>query len=521
MKGNPFFGQKRPGLNEKVFKLIKFRSMTEAKDSNGNLLPDGDRYTKYGLFLRKTSLDELPELFNILKGDMSIIGPRPLLVQYLELYTNEEKHRHDVRPGLTGLAQANGRNFLTWEQVFAYDLEYIQNITFINDIKIIIKTVKEVLSHKNVEDRSNMIEKDNCLYVKDGDTLRRIHAPLDEERIYRNNKDEIGSDFWKMELQATDNRCFDDNYKWFVSGRMALNYVLKDILSKNRIHTVALPSWCCDTMIDPIVKNNIDVLYYSVTYSDNQLIKNIDVKADALLDIDYFGYKTKTIGEYKGIVIYDATHSIFSNHINMNADYIFGSLRKWSGFITGGFAYCKNGFINKQECESNDEYIELKKKAMSLKEEYILGKTDKKDYLDYYKKAESMLENLYSDGSYKEDIEYVRHFNIDYIKSIRKENAKELLKYVGKYAICKTISDDDCPLFVPILVPNGRRNELRDYLIKNRVYCPVHWPISDMHRIEPENRYLYDNELSLICDQRYNKEDMKRIGLLIEDFFKC
>ena len=520
MRGNPFFCQERPGLNEKVFKLIKFRSMTEAKDSNGNLLPDGDRYTKYGLFLRKTSLDELPELLNILKGDMSIIGPRPLLVQYLELYTKEEKHRHDVKPGLTGLAQANGRNFLTWEQVFAYDLEYVQNITFINDIKIIFKTINEVISHNNVEDRSDMIEKDNCLYIKDGDSLRRIHAPLDEERKYKNNKEEIGSDFWKIELQKNDNGYFGDKYQWFISGRMAFNYILKDIAKRKKINSIAIPSWCCDTMIDPIIKNNIDVLFYSVTFNDDQLVKNINVEADVLLDIDYFGYKTKTIGEFKGITIYDASHSIFS-HVNEEADYIFGSLRKWSGFVTGGFAYCKNGFIENQEYETNSEYINIKKKAMSLKEEYILGKIDNKDYLDYYKKAEAMLPDLYSHGSYEEDIKDAKYFNADLIRRIRIENARELLKYVGKYAMFKTVSDKDCPLFVPIIVPNGKRNELRNYLIENRVYCPIHWPISDVQKVNDEEMHLYNDELSLICDQRYNKEDMIHIGKLIEDFLKC
>lgn len=186
MKGNPFFTQERPGKNEKVFKLIKFRSMTEEKDDNGEYLPDEKRLTKYGMFLRKSSLDELPELINILKGDMSIVGPRPLLVSYLDLYTEEEKHRHDVRPGLTGLAQMHGRNFLTWEEVFAYDLEYIRNITFVNDLKIILGTIKVLLNHKDVEDRSKVYKKDGVLVYDDGNTIRRVHAPLDVERKHKN-----------------------------------------------------------------------------------------------------------------------------------------------------------------------------------------------------------------------------------------------------------------------------------------------------------------------------------------------
>jgi len=151
MKGNPFFTQLRPGKDEKIFKLVKFCSMTNEKDKDGNLLPDDQRLTKYGRILRSTSLDELPELFNILKGDMSIVGPRPLLVEYLPYYTEEEKHRHDVRPGLTGLAQINGRNAISWDQKLAYDVEYVKNISFISDIKIIIKTIEKVLKRSDVK----------------------------------------------------------------------------------------------------------------------------------------------------------------------------------------------------------------------------------------------------------------------------------------------------------------------------------------------------------------------------------
>ena len=149
--GSPvIFCQNRPGKGEKIFRLYKFRSMTDARDENGNLLPDEIRLTRFGKLLRSTSLDELPELWNILKGDMSIVGPRPLLVEYLPYYTEQERHRHDVRPGLTGLAQVNGRNSLTWEQKFAYDLEYIDHLSFSNDVKIIAKTVGKVLKKSDI-----------------------------------------------------------------------------------------------------------------------------------------------------------------------------------------------------------------------------------------------------------------------------------------------------------------------------------------------------------------------------------
>ncbi len=150
MKGNPFFAQLRPGKNEKIFRLIKFRSMTCEKDENGNLLPDDQRLTKYGKLLRSTSLDELPELINILIGNMSIVGPRPLLVEYLPLYNERQRRRHEVRPGLTGLAQVNGRNSLTWEQKFEDDVKYIDKLTFIGDVKIILKTAAKVLRREGI-----------------------------------------------------------------------------------------------------------------------------------------------------------------------------------------------------------------------------------------------------------------------------------------------------------------------------------------------------------------------------------
>lgn len=149
--GTPvIFKQMRPGKNEKIFKLYKFRTMTDEKDEQGNLLPDEQRLTKFGKFLRSTSLDELPELINIIKGDMAIVGPRPLLVEYLEYYTEEEKHRHDVRPGLTGLAQVSGRNSITWEEKFKQDIEYINNLTFKNDVKIIFMTIGKVFKREGI-----------------------------------------------------------------------------------------------------------------------------------------------------------------------------------------------------------------------------------------------------------------------------------------------------------------------------------------------------------------------------------
>ena len=169
--GSPvIFKQERPGLHEKIFTLYKFRTMVDKRDENGKLLPDSERLTRFGKLLRKTSLDELPELINILKGDMSIVGPRPLLVEYLPFYSEKESHRHDVRPGLTGLAQVNGRNMINWEEKFHWDLLYINHITLMGDISILIQTIWKAL----VKEEGILVGKEHIvgrLNVERGKTL--------------------------------------------------------------------------------------------------------------------------------------------------------------------------------------------------------------------------------------------------------------------------------------------------------------------------------------------------------------
>ena len=178
MKGNPFFTQARPGRNEKVFRLVKFRTMTNEKGPDGKLLPDAERLNGYGRFLRASSLDELPELFNILIGQMALVGPRPLLVQYLPWYTEEEKHRHDVRPGLTGLAQVRGRNRIGWDERLAYDVEYVRNITFRGDLRIVLETFRKVFTHEDLA-----VDTDTAETYLDEERKERRGAP-DDQSIY-------------------------------------------------------------------------------------------------------------------------------------------------------------------------------------------------------------------------------------------------------------------------------------------------------------------------------------------------
>ena len=155
-KGNPFFTQYRPGKNEIIFKVIKFKTMTDKKDAAGNLLPDEKRLTNTGKFIRKTSLDEIPQLLNVIKGDMSLVGPRPLLPEYLKLYNYFQKRRHEVKPGITGWAQVNGRNAISWEQKFEYDIWYVDNISFLLDLKILFLTIKKVIKSEGINSQTSV-----------------------------------------------------------------------------------------------------------------------------------------------------------------------------------------------------------------------------------------------------------------------------------------------------------------------------------------------------------------------------
>lgn len=510
MKGNPFFVQKRPGKNEKIFKLIKFRSMTEKKDANGDYLPDDERMTPYGEWIRSTSLDELPELINILKGDMAIVGPRPLLIEYLTLYNEEQKHRHDVRPGLTGLAQINGRFNILWKDKLAYDSEYARNVTMLGDIKIILKTIMMVFERENVEN-----DVMGSWYPFLGNDVEDQQIAILKEK----NK-EIGSSFWNVEVCDRENNIFPkSDIRWFISGRAALNHILNDILDKNHnIKSAELPSWCCETMIEPFIKNGINVSFYSCVLENNKIIKKINNNSDILLNMNYFGFENNDI-DYKGIVIKDVTHSIFTKE-SYKADYVYGSLRKWSGFATAGFAYCRKGFAVSEINNNCKEYEDSRKKEMNEKMKYINGETTKRDFYQQYLNNEANLNDLYNFCSSKEEMNKARVLDVERIRNIRRENAKELLNTVFDYAIFKNLDEIDCPLFVPIIVPNGKRDELQKYLIDKKIYCPKHWQISSLHILNDAEKYIYDNELSLICDQRYTIDDMRLISSHLNNFLK-
>lgn len=330
-------------------------------------------------------------------------------------------------------------------------------------------------------------------------------------------KREFGSEFWDVPIKEYNESFFSENVQWFISGRIALHYIIKDILIKKKINRVALPSWCCDSMIQPFLYYNIEVVFYSITLNkENGIVQSIqDVSnCDAILVMDYFGYNNLPSFQFDGIVIYDATHSIFTNYIK-DADYTFGSLRKWTGFYTGGFAYSKEGFQAELLLKKESVFEKLRREAMSLKSKYIRDGRGDKTYRDLFNEAENFLDSISLEGQMysatERDIEKARHLDVSYIKKQRVKNAKVIHKKLCKYTIFKELKESDCPLFIPIILPNSTRDELKKYLISKKIYCPIHWPISELHVLDEETKKIYDSELSIICDQRYNELEMKEM----------
>ena len=336
-------------------------------------------------------------------------------------------------------------------------------------------------------------------------------------------REEIGSEFWSVPTANHKNTIFPLNTKWFISGRAALSFIIQDILAANKISNVALPSWCCESMIIPFLNEGIEVSFYPISVLDGKLFSDCSaLSAEAVLVMDYFGYHFGTIlpAEYDGIVIRDLTHSLFRKKESDSFDYAFGSLRKWAGFWTGGFAISSKWNISVPIETADEKYVSIRAKAMGKKIDYLHGKTDSKDYLSEFSEGEAFLDTYPIQTAVQRDINCAEFFDAIAVRESRRKNAAILLEGIRNLALFPVISDDDCPLFVPILVPDGKRDALRKYLINNEIYCPIHWPVSKYHKLDKAEQYLYENELSLVCDQRYTEEDMHRMVDTINRFWK-
>ena len=334
---------------------------------------------------------------------------------------------------------------------------------------------------------------------------------------------EIGSEFWDVPQTKNDYGIFPESTQWFLSGRSALQAIITELKD---CRTVAMPSWCCDSMVKPFVDGGIKVCFYPV-YFDESLIQAVRLDCDVLFVMDYFGYTEKLpdLSGYKGVILRDVTHSIFSAAYS-DADYYFGSLRKWCGVWTGGYAWAKdNRRLGVKMNADSYGYTELRKAAMNLKSEYINDNNTDKSYLHGFNEAEEILENIGIVPAARRDVDAALKLDVQFIRNQRRRNAQVLRSAFPDWLFFREMKDEDCPMFVPVLVPNGKRNSLRRHLIDNKIYCPIHWPVSEYHlgekhELEDRVEKIYANELSLVCDQRYSEEDMKRIVDVIRSFWK-
>lgn len=335
---------------------------------------------------------------------------------------------------------------------------------------------------------------------------------------------EIGSEFWDAPTKAETNALFPDSVQWFLSGRSALNAILTKLKG---CHTVAMPSWCCDSMIKPFINSGIEIRFYPV-YWQNNIIQEVRLDCDILLLMDYFGYmgKQPDLYGFKGTIIRDITHSLFSAAYS-DSDYLFGSLRKWCGVWTGGYTWAKDGSFFSAGNNEDYGYTELRRNAMRQKSDYISGIPDargdelaKKSFLQAFDKAEDILDHIYISPAADRDIRLANLLDVDTIRTRRRNNAQVLRSAFSEWLVFPEMKEMDCPLFVPILVPNNKRRELKEYLIQQSIFCPVHWPLSEFHKLTRQELFIYENELSLVCDQRYSTEDMYRMIETINRFWK-
>ena len=324
---------------------------------------------------------------------------------------------------------------------------------------------------------------------------------------------EIGSEFWDIPISKRQNGLFPSATQWYQSGRSAL----RTILAENRFQTAALPSWCCESMIQPFLDAGVEVSFYPA-------MEETETDADVTLVMDYFGYRREPMVRSNGSVIRDLTHSVFSGTYD-DADYYFGSLRKWAGFLTGGFAWTQDGHALPEGKPDKTEYVSLRRAAMRQKKSYLFGEPDDsgtvirdKRYLGIFSEAEELLETSEILTGDPADAKAARLLDVDELREQRRENATELLKTIADVALFPELREQDVPLFVPIRVPGGRRDGLRAFLREQSIYCPVHWPLSSSHRLSGKLQMIYEEELSLVCDQRYGKAEMKRIADVIHEY---
>lgn len=547
--GSPiFFKQVRITKGEKPFVIMKFRTMTDARDDEGNLLPDTERFTKFGNFLRNSSLDELPELINVLKGEMSLVGPRPLYPFYLPYYTKEESLRHTVRAGITGLAQINGRNLCKWDERFAMDVKYVKELSFVNDIMILWRTVFKVTAQENIGVPSvdeelglhivrevQQPEKMELLKNMRGAKMSRSSLPFIIPRIK-----EIGSHIWLSEneyklagLENDLDNIVDDRGILLSTCRSAIKEVLRYIQTDNKIALV--PSFTCHSVIMPFIDQGYKVEPYPI--QSNLMVDPIEFwscvkkyNPSVVLLHSYFGFNTlgdaadaiKEIKEQGVTIIEDFTQRLFSTFPSVDANYEVGSIRKWYPIPDG--AFLRGDIVVNLEKEDY-ELAEKKIKGFLDKGKYVEdGSVEKEVFMKELNDAESLLDSrsetyLISKISKK----IISASNKDSLIKKRRANYIALLDHIKSndtfMVLFNEIGDSVVPFMFPLLVKKNRK-EFQSYLAAHSVYATIIWgcPEQLKDKIDEKAKQVYDEILCIPVDQIYDNDDMQRVVFTINKY---
>ena len=318
----------------------------------------------------------------------------------------------------------------------------------------------------------------------------------------------IGSGFCTIPTCERENALFPAHTQWYQTCRSAL----RAIAAENRFRTAALPSWCCESMIRPFLDAGAEVIFYPA-------LRDVgEIDADVVLVLDYFGFRRPFDIRTRGKVIRDLTQSMFSGPYD-DADYYCGSLRKWAGFLTGGFAWTRDGHALPEGQPDRTEYVPLRREAMRRRAQFNRTRDPAdKTFSPIYAEAEEIMDKSGYTAGNPADTEAARHLDLDFLCARRRENAAILLEAAGDRALFPTLGKEDVPLFVPICVPDGRRDALHAFLRERGISCPRHWPVSPVHRLTEETARIYAEEISLVCDQRYTADDMTRITEAIREF---
>lgn len=549
--GSPiFFKQVRITKDDKPFFIVKFRTMTDARDAEGNLLPDTERFTKFGDFLRNSSLDELPELFNVLKGDMSLIGPRPLYPFYLPYYTKEESLRHTVRAGITGLAQINGRNLCKWNDRFGMDVKYVKELSLVNDIKILWRTFFKVAAQEDIGTPS--VDEELGLHIvrelqqpEKLDLLECMWKKINEKHslpksLFVPRIKEIGSFFWLNEseyvklpkqFEASD----EDIHQGILLStcRSAIKEILNHVNCDRKVALV--PTFTCHSVTQPFLEAGYQVEPYPVKSDLTIDVVSFEAcveeqKPSVVLLHSYFGFDTlKNVRELvptlqnRGIiVIEDFTHSMLASFAPINATYNLGSIRKWYPVPDGAFV---QGLDMVRPNIEDKELEKAKQQALLDKGKYMEdGSVEKALFMKEAKDAELLLDSrtmTYAMCNLSKSIV----FSSDKESMIKKRRAnyRAILGHIKDNdtftVLFKEMNDTEVPYMFPILVKKDRMG-FQKYLAEHSIYATIIWacPEELLEKVNADGQLIYNQILCIPIDQMYDNDDMQRIVYTINKY---